>query len=188
MSKANKLGQKLWDIACDFLRGSMKAGNFQDYMLSFLFLRYISEKYEEEAKSILKTSYENCEREKEILNKDDKKSDELIARYNKLIDDRVEKDIEIYKNSLLKIDEYKDNKEKLDDALKAEKEERIQQYNELINTNFFTTLSLWYIENLDDITEFENRIRKRIHYVIKPQFLWSNIYENNKYWFKKWYL
>ena len=176
MSKANKLGQKLWDIACKFLRGSMKAGDFQDYMLSFLFLRYISEKYEEEAKSILKASYENCEREKEILNKEDKKFHEVIERYSKLIDDRVEKDIEIYKNSLLKIDEYKDNKEKLDDALKAEKEERIQQYNELINTNFFTTLSLWYIENLDDIAVFENRIRKRIHYVIKPQFLWSNIY------------
>lgn len=176
MSKVNKLGQKLWDIACDFLRGSMKAGDFQDYMLSFLFLRYISEKYEEEAKSILKASYENCEKEKEILNKDDKKSYEVIKSYSKLIDDRVEKDIEIYKNSLLKIDEYKDNKDKLDEALKAEKEERIQQYNELINTNFFTTLSLWYIENLDDIAVFENRIRKRIHYVIKPQFLWSNIY------------
>lgn len=36
----NKLGKALWDIA-DSLRGSMMADDFRDYMLSFLFLRYL---------------------------------------------------------------------------------------------------------------------------------------------------
>jgi type I restriction enzyme M protein len=36
-----KLGQTLWNIA-DQLRGAMNADDFRDYMLSFLFLRYLS--------------------------------------------------------------------------------------------------------------------------------------------------
>ena len=38
-----QLGSALWGIA-DKLRGSMNADDFRDYMLSFLFLRYLSEK------------------------------------------------------------------------------------------------------------------------------------------------
>lgn len=45
----NKLGQTLWAIAGD-LRGAMNADSFRDYMLSFLFLRYLSHNYEESAK------------------------------------------------------------------------------------------------------------------------------------------
>ena len=37
----NKLGDTLWAIADD-LRGAMNADDFRDYMLSFLFLRYLS--------------------------------------------------------------------------------------------------------------------------------------------------
>ena len=37
----NKLGSTLWGIAND-LRGAMNADDFRDYMLSFLFLRYLS--------------------------------------------------------------------------------------------------------------------------------------------------
>jgi type I restriction-modification system DNA methylase subunit len=37
-----ELGKTLWAIA-DSLRGSMNADDFRDYMLSFLFLRYLSE-------------------------------------------------------------------------------------------------------------------------------------------------
>ncbi|GAB1473146.1 type I restriction-modification system subunit M [Bacteroidota bacterium] len=38
-------------------------------------------------------------------------------------------------------------------------------------------LQTWYDENKDDIEEFEKQMRKKVHYVIKPQHLWSNITE-----------
>jgi len=41
----NQLGRTLWAIAND-LRGAMNADDFRDYMLSFLFLRYLSDNYE----------------------------------------------------------------------------------------------------------------------------------------------
>jgi type I restriction enzyme M protein len=47
-----ELGKILWAIA-DSLRGSMNADDFRDYMLSFLFLRYLSGNYEESAVSQL---------------------------------------------------------------------------------------------------------------------------------------
>src|ERR1700734_3232534 len=40
-----KLGKTLWTIA-DQLRGAMNADDFRDYMLAFLFLRYLSDNYE----------------------------------------------------------------------------------------------------------------------------------------------
>lgn len=52
----NKLGKTLWDIA-DSLRGSMMADDFRDYMLSFLFLRYLSDNYIEAAKKELGDDY-----------------------------------------------------------------------------------------------------------------------------------
>jgi len=58
MSTAQKkeLGKVLWDIA-DELRGAMNADDFRDYMLSFLFLKYISDNYEEAAKKELGADY-----------------------------------------------------------------------------------------------------------------------------------
>lgn len=47
-----QLGRTLWAIA-DNLRGAMNADDFRDYMLSFLFLRYLSANYEEAAKKEL---------------------------------------------------------------------------------------------------------------------------------------
>lgn len=44
-----KLGKTLWGIA-DKLRGAMNADDFRDYMLSFLFLRYLSDNYERSRK------------------------------------------------------------------------------------------------------------------------------------------
>lgn len=44
-----QLGVTLWGIA-DKLRGAMNADDFRDYMLSFLFLRYLSDNYEAAAK------------------------------------------------------------------------------------------------------------------------------------------
>ena len=51
-----ELGKTLWAIA-DQLRGSMNADDFRDYMLSFLFLRYLSDNYEAAAKKELGTDY-----------------------------------------------------------------------------------------------------------------------------------
>ncbi len=57
-----KLGQTLWAIA-DQLRGAMNADDFRDYMLSFLFLRYLSDNYETAAKKELGKDYPKVEGE-----------------------------------------------------------------------------------------------------------------------------
>lgn len=51
-----RLGKTLWAIADD-LRGAMNADDFRDYMLSFLFLRYLSDNYEAAAKKELGDDY-----------------------------------------------------------------------------------------------------------------------------------
>ena len=57
MSQQNQqLGKTLWAIA-DQLRGAMSADDFRDYMLSFLFLRYLSDNYEAAAKKELGPDY-----------------------------------------------------------------------------------------------------------------------------------
>ena len=97
-----QLGKILWAIA-DQLRGAMDADDFRDYMLSFLFLRYLSDNYETAAKK------------------------ELGADYPKLEDDgRV-------------------------------------------------PLALWYANNAGDVAEFEAQMRRKVHYVIKPDYLWTSI-------------
>ena len=97
-----ELGAVLWTIA-DTLRGSMNADDFRDYMLSFLFLRYLSDNYENVAKK------------------------ELGAEY----------------------------------PSHAENEP--------------TPLQQWYSANPADIAAFEKLMRKRVHYVITPDYLWDNI-------------
>lgn len=106
-----QLGKTLWDIANN-LRGAMNADDFRDYMLSFLFLRYLSSNYEEAAKKELGSDYP-----------DDAHQDVL---------------------SKLKMN---------------------------------TPLEIWYKENEEDIGEFEKQMRRKVHYVIKPQHLWRNISE-----------
>ena len=56
----DQLGQTLWAIA-DELRGAMNADDFRDYMLSFLFLRYLSENYEGSVKKELGSDYPQLE-------------------------------------------------------------------------------------------------------------------------------
>jgi type I restriction enzyme M protein len=51
-----QLGTTLWGIA-DQLRGAMNADDFRDYMLSFLFLRYLSDNYETAAQKELGSDY-----------------------------------------------------------------------------------------------------------------------------------
>jgi type I restriction enzyme M protein len=98
-----QLGKTLWSIA-DRLRGSMNADDFRDYMLSFLFLRYLSDNYEAAAKR------------------------ELGPDYPKLPADDT----------------------------------RIP-------------LAVWYEDNAADVDDFEKQMRLKVHYVIQPQHLWSNI-------------
>jgi len=60
-----QLGKTLWNIA-DQLRGAMNADDFRDYMLSFLFLRYLSDNYDTAAKKELGKDYP-------ILGQDDRR-------------------------------------------------------------------------------------------------------------------
>jgi len=96
-----QLGKILWTIADD-LRGTMNADDFRDYMLSFLFLKYLSDNY-------------------------------IIAVKKELGSDYP-------------------------------KEEDNQ-----------TALSVWYEENKQDIDEFEKQMKKKVHYIIEPRYLWSSI-------------
>lgn len=52
----DRLGKTLWNIADD-LRGAMMADDFRDYMLSFLFLKYLSDNYIEAVKKELGGDY-----------------------------------------------------------------------------------------------------------------------------------
>lgn len=94
-----QLFRALWSVA-DVLRGAMTADNFRDYMLSLLFYRYISARYETAARR------------------------------------------------------------ELGSDLPAGK-----------------SLLSWYEENEADLREFEDMMLKGIHYIIKPQYLWSAIHE-----------
>jgi type I restriction enzyme M protein len=104
-TEQNQLGNTLWKIADD-LRGAMNADDFRDYMLSFLFLRYLSDNYEAAAKKELGKDYPK-------LKEDDKR----------------------------------------------------------------TPLAVWYKANATDVEEFEKQMRRKVHYVIEPQHLWSSIAE-----------
>lgn len=73
----NQLGKTLWNIA-DSLRGAMNADDFRDYMLSFLFLRYLSDNYETAAQKELGRDYPK-------LDEDDKRAP-LSVFYQELPD------------------------------------------------------------------------------------------------------
>ena len=40
-----------------------------------------------------------------------------------------------------------------------------------------TPLSVWYAQNPDKVATFETAMRTKLHYVVKPQYLWSTISE-----------
>ena len=101
----NQLGKTLWAIADD-LRGAMNADDFRDYMLSFLFLRYLSDNYEAAAHK------------------------ELGPDYPRL----------------------------------AAEDRR-------------PPLSVWYAANAADVSAFEMQMRRKVHYVIHPAYLWRSIHE-----------
>ena len=65
--KKQQLEQKLWNIA-NTLRGKMDADDFRDYILGFIFYKYLSEKMHTYANEILKPDkikYEDVERHKD---------------------------------------------------------------------------------------------------------------------------
>ena len=69
-----------------------------------------------------------------------------------------------------------------DNYLRAAKKELGSDYpcvteEELASIHFSTPLQLWYSNNLDDAFLFEQQMRRKIHYVIAPEFLWQNIVE-----------
>ena len=101
------LGKALWAVA-DELRGSMNADDFRDYMLSFLFLRYLSGNYEKHARELLGGEYPG--------------PDAPLALGQ-------------------------------------------------------TPLQYWYEKNPQDVATFETEMNNRVHYVIKPKYLWSHIAE-----------
>jgi len=86
----NQLGKTLWDIA-DQLRGAMNADDFRDYMLSFLFLRYLSDNYEAAAQKELGRDYPTP--------KDDDKRAPLAIWY----EDNAEDVIDFEKQMRLKV-------------------------------------------------------------------------------------
>ena len=102
-----QLGKTLWNIA-DTLRGAMNADDFRDYMLSFLFLRYLSDNYEAAAKRELGSDY-------------------------------------------------------------------LDHPDVLERTGASTPLQAWYDDNPDDVAEFKKQMRRKVHYVIQPPYLWNNI-------------
>jgi type I restriction enzyme M protein len=67
IDKKQQLEQQLWKIA-DTLRGKMDADDFRDYILGFIFFKYLSEKMESYANIILKpdkVTYDQIEKHKD---------------------------------------------------------------------------------------------------------------------------
>ena len=166
-TQQKQLGSALWGIA-DKLRGTMNADDFRDYMLSFLFLRYLSDNYEDAVKKELGRDYTDCEKEIE----------------NALANGNVDKVIEELKEKISNyFEELPINKlpvkqgETDHKIIKNARQILIDDYHNLLESGKLTPLSLWYINNLDQVSFFEKQMRRKVHFVIKPQYLWSNIYE-----------
>ena len=129
-SQQKQLGATLWGIA-DKLRGAMNADDFRDYMLSFLFLRYLSDNYEEAAKKELGSDYVKCEEEIK----------KIYATY------KQDEKIDILKEQ---VSEYF-HKQQLEEQ---EKEMMIDEHQAFLESRKLTPLVLWYSNNLDQLTTF----------------------------------
>ena len=55
------------------------------------------------------------------------------------------------------------------------KKELSSDYPKLAEDDGRTALALWYEANATDVSEFEKQMRRKVHDVIKPEHLWSNI-------------
>lgn len=166
-SQQKQLGAVLWGIA-DKLRGAMNADDFRDYMLSFLFLRYLSDNYEKAAKKELGSDYTDCE--KEIENIDNSGSQDMVIARSKI---RIVDYFEALNVNKLPIKENETDKE----VIKKVRQILVEKYEKLLESRKLTPLSIWYVRNLDQVATFEKQMRRKVHYVIEPNYLWSNIYE-----------
>lgn len=167
-TQQKELGKTLWGIA-DKLRGAMNADDFRDYMLSFLFLRYLSDNYETAAKKELGRDYTNCE-----------KAIEAAAKaYSETVKELKQQVIDYFEAlpvAQLPVKENETDKKIIQKA----RQTQIDEYEilfDLLERGKVTPLGIWYIQNLDQVSMFERQMRKKIHFVIKPYYLWSNIYE-----------
>ncbi len=140
-NQQKQLGATLWGIA-NKLRGAMNADDFRDYMLSFLFLRYLSDNYEEAVKKELGQDYAISEKESK------KYEDKSLIEY-------------------IKAENLEENAKKLFG----------NEYEAECNTKKATPLMIWYVNNVCDVEMFEAQMRRKAHYIIKPYYLWSSIYE-----------
>lgn len=152
-SQQKQLGATLWGIA-DKLRGSMNPDDFRDYMLSFLFLRYLSDNYETAVKKELGSDYTECEAEIEKRVASGKQDDFIVSLKKQILDYFSKQDLD---EKILK--------------------ETIEEHEELLESKKLTPLIIWHINNLDQVATFEKQMRRKVHFVIKPHFLWNNIYE-----------
>jgi type I restriction enzyme M protein len=152
-NQQKQLGATLWNIA-DKLRGAMNPDDFRDYMLSFLFLRYLSDSYEKAAKRELGSDYSQCEdmikntssphEQKEIISALKEKVTDYIGKQNS-------KDYETHIST--------------------------NNHLAVFDSKMLTPLVIWYANNLDHVPMFEKQMRRKMHFIIEPQYLWSNIYE-----------
>ncbi len=141
-----QLGKTLWNIA-DQLRGAMNADDFRDYMLSFLFLRHLSDNYETAAKRELGSDYPS--------------EAEVAAERARVAALRAE--------AAQKTSRARKKARSIDDI-------RLEG-SDAETLDITTPLQLWYSRNPEDVAEFEKQMRRKVHYVIEPPFLWNNIAE-----------
>lgn len=164
-TQQKQLGSTLWAIA-DKLRGAMNADDFRDYMLSFLFLRYLSDNYEEAVKKELGSDYQKSELE---IQKNAEDLDTYIGELKSVITQ--------YSRSLspekLGLHEDEEDHQKIEKA----RQEYVDDNNKMLYSHNIIPLAVWHIRNLDQVDMLEKQMRRKIHYVIKPTYLWSNIYE-----------
>lgn len=164
-TQQKQLGSTLWAIA-DKLRGAMNADDFRDYMLSFLFLRYLSDNYEEAVKKELGSDYQKSELETQ------ENGTNLDAYINELKAVIIK-----YSNSLSpkKLGLQEDEKDQ--EKIRKARQDFVDDNNKMLYSHNVIPLAVWYIRNLDQVDMLEKQMRRKIHYVIKPSYLWSNIYE-----------
>jgi type I restriction enzyme M protein len=130
-----ELGKTLWSIA-DQLRGAMNADDFRDYMLSFLFLRYLSDHYETAAKRELGSDYPT--------------ENDIVAAKAKIAAQRAR-------------------------ASTPQKAKQTPDESAEPTEPIVTALQLWYERNPQDVAQFEKQMRRKVHYVIEPPYLWGSI-------------
>ena len=164
-TQQKQLGSTLWAIA-DKLRGAMNADDFRDYMLSFLFLRYLSDNYEEAVKKELGSDYQKSEIEIQ-------KNEENLGSYINELQVVIIKYSNYLSLNKLGLQEGEKDQEKI----KKARQNFVDDNNKMLYSHNVIPLSVWYIRNLDQVDMLEKQMRRKIHYVIKPAYLWSNIYE-----------